>query len=447
MGTLAHAERLAEVLLPGMTARMWRARFLTFAAVSARVADNAITAMGGREDMRLAARLAFERLYVASVVRMHAGDPEVWQKARARLPGSRLARDALSTREPLTRSNFLKGQAVNGPYGVIATLAMHMGIVDAEGQLGRHGTDVILAWSADEGLEGVLDDEGARGRPGQAWLSDVTRAVVGCASKGEWPSSSSRVWEQLATHLRSDEIGREERRTLSRLFDQDDVRRRVLEILRDKVDLFRGSDERGKVERRMMVKGIKAELANDPTDITIRGSVTAIDAYEHTAGLLQQSFLAILWGLKQRDGCAAPSAILSQPRVSQILESTISRLPRAVAALESALMVLEVHPVLGQSAFTEPVLRLKEDAVAAGASKEALVSTVMSRHRRVQHEKRKGTWVDQEARWTLIPGFGIEGDSPPRYDDIYLHPFRIANAYQLMAGLGRVSRTVLDAEE
>ena len=29
MGTLAHAERLVEVLLPGMTARMWRARFLT----------------------------------------------------------------------------------------------------------------------------------------------------------------------------------------------------------------------------------------------------------------------------------------------------------------------------------------------------------------------------------------------------------------------------------
>lgn len=183
MGTLANAERLAEVLLPGITARMWRARFLTFTAVSARVADRVVTLMGGREDVRLEARLVFERLYVAGVARMHATDPEAWRHARARLPGSDLARRALSAEEPLTRSNFLKGQAVNGPYGVLATLATHVDIVDDEGQLARHATNVILAWAEDEGLDGVLDEDGAKDHPGHAWMIDVTKAVVGWISK------------------------------------------------------------------------------------------------------------------------------------------------------------------------------------------------------------------------------------------------------------------------
>jgi len=38
LGTLAHAERLAEILLPGFTVRMWRAGLLTIATVAITVA-------------------------------------------------------------------------------------------------------------------------------------------------------------------------------------------------------------------------------------------------------------------------------------------------------------------------------------------------------------------------------------------------------------------------
>jgi hypothetical protein len=39
LGTVAEAERLADVILPGLPARMWRARLLTFSAVSSLVAQ------------------------------------------------------------------------------------------------------------------------------------------------------------------------------------------------------------------------------------------------------------------------------------------------------------------------------------------------------------------------------------------------------------------------
>jgi len=42
LGTLGPAERIAEVLFPGFTARMWRPRLLTFTAMAALVAEHAM---------------------------------------------------------------------------------------------------------------------------------------------------------------------------------------------------------------------------------------------------------------------------------------------------------------------------------------------------------------------------------------------------------------------
>ena len=50
LGTVATAEQLADVLLPGLTARMWRARHLTFAALSALVGERASAMEGGSEE-------------------------------------------------------------------------------------------------------------------------------------------------------------------------------------------------------------------------------------------------------------------------------------------------------------------------------------------------------------------------------------------------------------
>jgi hypothetical protein len=71
LGTVSYAERLADLLLPGMTSRMWRPRLLTFSAVASLVADRVAQALG-RSELRLEARLTFERLFVYAIVRMEA---------------------------------------------------------------------------------------------------------------------------------------------------------------------------------------------------------------------------------------------------------------------------------------------------------------------------------------------------------------------------------------
>jgi hypothetical protein len=46
-----------------------------------------------------------------------------------------------------------------------------------------------------------------------------------------------------------------------------------------------------------------------------------------------------------------------------------------------------------------------------------------------------------------MPGFGVGGDSPPRYRDTWIHPFRIGNAYSILADLGRVRFEDEDGQE
>src|SRR4051794_4437722 len=79
LGTLAHAERLGETLLPGFTVRMWRSRLLTFAAIASAVADRTVKLMDDRESARLEGRLAFERLFVSAVVRMAGREPTIYE--------------------------------------------------------------------------------------------------------------------------------------------------------------------------------------------------------------------------------------------------------------------------------------------------------------------------------------------------------------------------------
>lgn len=451
LGTLNYAERLAEELLPAFTVRMWRARLLTFAVVAAAVADRAVVLMGGREDVRLEARLAFERLFVSAIVGLSSRDPANYARALPQLPGRDLASKALLAGEPLTRTNFLKGQAVNGPFGVIARLARQMELVDADGRLGRNSTSLLIAWSEDEQMPGVLDEDGPATRVGAAWMNDAVKATVTCIGKREWPPQGNRIWEQLAQRLRPDQIGQRERRTLLQTLETTPVRRRVLGLLKDHVDLFREArltSGRGDVEKAVLLRGVRPELGKDPIDRLIGDVITAADSYEQTASLLQQAFEGLIWALKHRGGRATPETVLGDERLNRHLGRTRLALGKTVPRLAQAMSVLRNQPSLDTAQFVEPLARLREDVVSGSGCERDLAQAVLDRHARVQREKAKAQWIEREACWTLMPGENrVSGDAPPVWKDTYLHPFKISNAYAMLRDLGRVRLEDPDAEE
>lgn len=452
LGTLAHAERLAEALLPGFTVRMWRSRLLTFTTVAAAVADRTVALMGNREDLRLDARLAFERLFVSAVVRMARRDTKTYAKAARGLPGHTLAEKALDAAEPLTRGNFLKGQAVNGPFGVIARLARQTELIDDDGRMGLKAVELLMAWSDDEELPGVLDEYDSATRVGAAWMADAVKRTAACVGNRDWRGNTHPIWEQLARHLRPDRIGTKERRALLQLLETSTVRRRVVGLLKERVDIYRQAGketgDRGKVERAVLLRGVRPELGEDPTDRLIAAVIRAVDAYEQTAALMQQAFDGLVWALKGRGGRARPDVLLEDARLRRHLERTRTGLGKAIPLVERAAEHLRDQPSVDPLQFVEPILRLREDAVEASASMRALADTVLRRHERVQRDKSKAPWIERESHWTLMPGENrVSGDLPPVWQDTYLHPFKIPNAYSVIGDLGQVVVEDRDAEE
>lgn len=439
LGTVTGAEQLAEVLLPGVTARMWRVRLLTFAALAAEVSRRIAA---GRDHRLVEARLAFERLFVSSIARLEEQDPD-WRKASRRLPGIGLARQALRAGDqPLARANFLKGQAVNGPFGVISRLARDIGVVDESGELERTGTDLLLAWAEDQELPGLLDDEA--GRPGAAWLRKLVKQVRSYLKDGQnWPTKHWPGWMDLASRLRPDQSGPRERQVIKKLLSSDPLglRERVVHILAES-DIFSiyrtamSQSVRRDVERAVITQGFSRVGSNDDVGRTLRVSIELIDAYESLSGTLESVFRGILWGLTRNHGQASHATVVNHPVLRPFIGHALAKLKPAAIAFQSKLESFETDPLAARrrSVDIDRMHKLLEDANASLGSVDDCVSAVMDRHVRVQREKNKGVWIEADKKWTLMPGFGDTADEPLQYD-WYLHPYRITNIYGMLADL------------
>jgi len=297
LGLTTPAEYLADLLVPGFTVRTWRARLITFDAVAAHIAAGVVKRMNEREDMRVPARLAFERLYVSAVARAEKKDPDGFLNARRNLPGIGLARAALGRNEPLFKNNFLKGQVVNGPVGVTTRLAKNMDVLTSDMRGGRAALDLLQAWANDENLPGVLEIDSPVKQTGSVWLNEVIRTVIDCISDKSWPKDNSTIWNRILNPLRLDKIGKTERVFLRKLLDRDASRGRLFELLRspDVLALEQESNnDRGKHERRILTDGVMKKLGKEAQDEKVRVVIEAIECYEHAAALMTQGFEALL---------------------------------------------------------------------------------------------------------------------------------------------------------
>jgi hypothetical protein len=431
---------------------MWRVRLLTFAALAAEVSGRVAA---GRDDRLVEARLAFERLFVSAIARQEVQDTH-WRKASQRLPGIGLARQALRAGDqPLARANFLKGQGVNGPFGVISRLARDIGVVDESGELERSGTELLLAWADDQALPGLLDDEA--GREGAAWLRKLVKQVTSYLEDGQnWPAKHWPGWLDLASRLRPDQSGPRERHVIKKLLLSDPLglRERVVRKLAesDIISIYRtamSQSDRGEVERAVITQGLSRVGSDDEVGQALHTSIELIDAYESVSGIMESVFRGILWGLTRNNGQASRTTVVNDPVLRPFLEHAHTKLRPATKSFQSKLESFEADPLAAKrrSVDIDRMHKLLDDANAALPCVDDCVSAVMDRHVRVQKEKNKGVWIEDDKKWTLMPGFGDTADEPLQYN-WYLHPYRITNIYGMLADLKVVPEVkAIDGEE
>ncbi len=156
-----------------------------------------------------------------------------------------------------------------------------------------------------------------------------------------------------------------------------------------------------------------------------------------------------MWALTRRGGRSTGNDLLGDPTLVGLLRANLRGLTEMASRFQRLISELGDHPQVMDAITQDRLDHLMQDCLDCLTSEQALVDAVMVRHRRVQRQKRKGVWIEQDhPYWTLMPGFGDSSDSPRFPSGAYLHPFRVTNAYSLLRDLGEVQDIeVPDGEE
>lgn len=145
LGVASMAERLADLMLPGLTARMSKPRFLTALAVGAVVIHGL-----ERDSRRTEPYIAFEWGLVTALAASET-------KATG-VPGINKARQALREGAPMSASRYLEVPKVFGFHGIYRKLAVELDLIDRDGNVKSAGERLVEAWQHAVDLPGFLED-------------------------------------------------------------------------------------------------------------------------------------------------------------------------------------------------------------------------------------------------------------------------------------------------
>lgn len=397
------SEALAEVMLPGVTNRMSRVRFLTAIAVSSTIST-------GLEDVPpkdgvTTPHLAFEWHLIEAVARRSNQLPDA---ALQRVPGINKARAVLSRGAHLSAATYLKVPKVFGFVGIYKRLAIELELVDDDLVLEAEGDRLVRVWEVEQGLEGFADRKA--GSKGGALARKVDKAVAQALLKGSVAQGSgSWLWSQLVDMLRLDGAGRAEKGVL---------RRRILDparaLRREIVETLRGIPVGSDADvLRMVRRRASREL---------RKCLLAIDAYERVAELLTVAFdtgrrISTINGLKT----LSPDEIAQHPNIRRVAEELPGAFATALTRLEKlGRFGLDLERNLGR--FEVPF------------SPAEFVAELMDHHHGVQSDKFARSWFEDDS-----DGFFVRSPytlhSEPEIARAYVNPYRIGAVQSFLADL------------
>jgi hypothetical protein len=204
LGLYQIADQLAVQLVPGVRERMQRIRFLTAMAVGALVTED----LHDNSDIRDASPyLVWEWLVVEALMRTRADETGVWG-----IPGSLVARRALSQHGYLDARSYLKTPRIFGFHGVYKRLAIRLRLVDVHLGTGPNTEALVDAWARSIGFGGL--------KVAKPLLSSWTNEVKRCLNEKPprtRPNWTIKTWSDLAEAFAPYRCGLQEKRYLRNL--------------------------------------------------------------------------------------------------------------------------------------------------------------------------------------------------------------------------------------
>lgn len=395
LGLSAVADRIANVLAPGVRARMSLPRFVTISAVGA-FAYQALHELSA-DDGATSVDIAFEWIVVEAIVRNPG------QGRTENLPGNQKATRARAANERLSKRTYLNGPRVFGFTGVYRPFSRDIGVLTAENFPGENATRLVGAWERDLNLPGYID--GVSGTRGGQLRKDITEACKRTLEKRECdPPPNGKLLCDLSDYLAPREARANERKVLRELITtgEHEIRNEIT------AKLVATTPPEGIPQRELALTLLVG------VTLQTRQAIQAAIDYEEAATALHNSFRRFLAYTTQQHGSLLnPSRILEiqelvelAPRISELVNRAI----RSVAALDDT--DLSNETAHGLRRFSE-----KLDPV-------EFFNALIDRHEEVQANRKKLSWLDQlNGEWIVRPPYrnqsgDLDGES-------WVHPMRL----------------------
>lgn len=409
LGLARAGDALADWLVPGMTARMSRPRFLTAMAVSAAVCE-------GLED-RIAkdgvspAYLVFEWLLVEAFARAAARDDVL------RTPGIEKARAARDRQIPMSATTYLKTPTVFGFHGVYRRLAVATDVVDDDVRLGENGYRLLKAWEREQGLDGFVEGKATDG------LRGALRSAVedGLASGYLNRSGGWKGWQFFADHLTPSKIGKSEAEVLrSIMVDARGETRGELYVLLGKYKPAKDAENAN--------EAVVAHAGLDDATRTLGPRLKAVFAYEKFAVAVEVAFDLLRYLSSQTPTKALTAPLYASDRV---VPKIASQLP---GLIEKAAHALEAAPPKVTQEFG-----LLEKAFGSVKTAKDLYTAILERHAQVQKDKPpegKREWFEHSADGGVMVRTPFRVTERPELHDRWNRPYRLHALRTFVSDLG-----------
>ncbi len=412
LGLTRVADSLAELLLPGLRARMRRIRFVTASAVGALAADGLGDVPAG--DGKATPSICFEWIVLESFARQRgSGSPlEV-----SGVPGSAKTRGVIAQGHRLTATNYLKSPSVFGFTGVYLPLARHFCVLDGDRAPAAETTALTLAWEEDHDLQGFTEDRS--GSAGGSLRRDVAREIERALRAGRCEMAPrSRIPGRLADSLHPERVGPCERKLLTTwLCREDEPVRSWLASAVWSITPTEWMDERE--------LAVRLRARRPPARVAVL--LDAIAAYEDACWWLDVGFRQLRHRSTMRGSAALTPDVVAD---DSVLAEVCSQLPQAMAEADRCLIAADqtlwdrFDQQLG--AFRNPMLPAE------------LMEALLAHHVEVQRGKAphgKRPWFEEYGNgWVVRRLYGHADEVDPTAV-AYLHPYRLIPLYHFSVDL------------
>jgi hypothetical protein len=402
LGLSAIGDRLADWILPGLSARMSRPRFLTAIAVSAAVCDGLEEEVAA--DKVTPAHIVFEWLLIEGFARL-ANDGEVLLT-----PGIERAQGSNEENFHMSAATYLKSPRACGFHGVYAGLAKHLGIIDDDLRLGEAGRALLKVWQEEQNIQSFLDLTPSRNSSMN--IRQVLRSAIEEGLENGYTNCSVgwQGWSFFAQHLTPARIGTEEATFIRQLMlDPEGETRGEIFRLVEQLKNFKMPEVENEA---VLVANILSQASEE-----LSRRLRVIECYEQFCASVEITFDWLRYLSSQ---VGARTLQCSEFAATSEVQSISTELN---GILETARQALAESPKEARAGFGRLVDLFEEVDNAEG-----LYTAILSRHAEVQKAglpEGRREWFERAGDGSILVRASYMLDAPPVKHDLWKRSYRL----------------------